>query len=142
MSTEDNKTLVRRFFQEFWEQKTLAVLDELMAANHVDHTPGSPPGLPPSPDGYRQFASVFFAAFPDLGFTIEDMVAEGDEVVTRWSSHATHSGTFLGIPPTGKATSVTGITISRIVGGKIVETWTNFDMLGLLQQIGAIPAPG
>ena len=142
MSTEDNKALVHRFFQEFWDQKNLAVADELLAATHVDHTPGSPPGLPPGPEGFKQFASVYFAAFPDLRLTIEDMVAEGDKVVTRWTSHATHTGNLFGIPPTGKSTSITGITISRLAGGKAVETWTNFDMLGLLQQIGAIPAPG
>lgn len=142
MSTEDNKALSRRFFQEFWDQKNLSVADELMATDHVDHTPGSPPGLPPGPEGFKQFASVYFAAFPDLRLTIEDMVAEGDEVVTRWTSHATHTGNFIGIPPTGKSTSITGITINRIVEGKAVETWTNFDMLGLLQQLGVVPAPG
>ena len=142
MSTEDNKALVRRFFQEFWNQKNLAIADELLAANFVDHTPGSPPGLPPGPEGFKQFASVYFTAFPDLRLTIEEMVAEGDEVVTRWTSHATHSGNFIGIPPTGKSTSITGITINRIVEGKAVETWTNFDMLGLLQQLGVVPAPG
>ena len=142
MSTEDNKALTRRFFQEFWDQKNLSVADELMATDHVDHTPGSPPGLPPGPEGFKQFASVYFAAFPDLRLTIEDMVAEGDEVVTRWTSHATHTGNFIGIPPTGKSASITGITINCIVEGKSVETWTNFDMLGLLQQLGVVPAPG
>lgn len=142
MSIEDNKALARRFFQEFWDQKNLVVANELIAATHVDHTPGSPPALPPGPEGFKQFASIYFAAFPDLRLTIEDMVAEGDTVVTRWTSHATHAGNLMGIPPTGKSTTVTGITINRIAGGKAVETWTNFDMLGLLQQIGAIPAMG
>lgn len=141
MSTEDNKALARRFFKEFWDQKNLAAADELMAANHVDHTPGSPP-LPPGPEGFKQFGSVYFKAFPDLHLTIEDMVAEGDTVTTRWTTHATHTGELMGIPPTGKSITVTGITITRMAGGKAVETWTNFDMLGLLQQIGAIPAMG
>lgn len=142
MSTEDNKTLSRRLFQEFWDQKNLAVADELMAANHVDHTPGSPPGLPPGPEGLKQFASVYFTAFPDLRITIEEMVAEGDKVVTRWATRATHKGDLMGIPPTGKQLTITGISIDRIAGGKIAETWTNFDALGMLQQVGVVPAMG
>ncbi len=96
MSTQDNKALARRFFEEFWDQKNLAVADELMAANHVDHTPGSPPGLPPGPAGFKQFASVYFTAFPNLRITIDDQVAEGDTVVTRWTSHGTNTGSLFG----------------------------------------------
>src|SRR5258708_11476429 len=120
MSTEDNKALTRRFFQEFWDQKNLSVADELLAADHVDHTPGSPPGLPPGPEGFKQFASVYFAAFPDLRLTIEDIVAEGAEVVTRWTSHATHTGNFIGIAPTRQSTSITCITIIPIGEGQAV----------------------
>lgn len=141
MSAEENKALSRRFFKEFWDQKNLAVADELLAPNHLDHTPGSPP-LPPGPEGFKQFASVFMTAFPDLRLTIDDQVAEGDRVVTRWTSSGTHTGSLMGIPPTGKPIIVTGITINQIVGGKATETWTNFDMLGLLQQIGVVPAMG
>src|SRR5712692_10079941 len=118
MSAEDNKALARRFFEEFWDQKNLAVADELLDAHHVDHTPGSPPGLPTGPEGFKQFGSVYFAAFPDLRLTIEDMVAEGDGVVTRWTSRGTHAGNLFGIPPTGKSTTTTGITITRFAGGK------------------------
>ena len=142
MSTEENKALNRRFFEEFWDQKNLAVADELLAPNYVDHTPGSPPGLPPGPEGFKQFASVFMTAFPDLRLTLEDQIAEGDTVVTRWTSYGTHTGSLMGIPPTGKSITVTGITITRIPDGKATETWTNFDMLGLLQQIGVVPAMG
>jgi steroid delta-isomerase-like uncharacterized protein len=141
MSTEDNKALVRRFFMEFWDQHNLAVADELMTSNHTDHTPGSPP-LPPGPEGFKQFGAVYFKAFPDLRLTIDDMVAEGDRVTTRWTSHGTNTGELMGMPPTGKSITVTGITINRIAGGKADETWTNFDMLGLLQQVGVIPAMG
>src|SRR6266566_7237188 len=142
MSTEDNKALNRRLFQEFWDQKNLAVADELLAANHVDHTPGSPPGLPPGPEGFKQFASVYFTAFPDLRITIDDMVAEGDTVVTRWTAQGTNTGSLFGMPATNKSATVTGITIYRIAGGKIVETWTNFDGLGMMQQLGVVPAMG
>src|SRR5947209_9301219 len=123
MSAEENKALNHRFFEEFWDQKNLAVADELMAPDHVNHTAGSPPGLPPGPEGFKQFASVYFTAFPDLRITIDDLVAEGDKVVTRWTTRATHKGDLMGIPPTSKQVTITGITIDRIDGGKIVETW-------------------
>ena len=142
MSTEENKVLGRRFFQEFWIQKNLAVADELLAANFVDHTPGSPPGLPPGPEGHKQFGSLYFAAFPDIRATIEDMVVEGDRVVTRWRVQGTNTGSLFGMPATNKSATLTGITISRLVNGKVVETWTNFDTLGMLQQLGVVPAPG
>src|SRR5712692_1179231 len=142
MSTEANKALAHRFFEEFWNQKNLAVADELMAAHHVDHTPGSPPGLPPGPAGFKQFGSAYFAAFPDLRTTVEDQVAEGDKVVTRWTSHGTNTGSLFGMPATNKSANITGITINHFVGGKSVETWTNFDMLGMLQQLGVAPMPG
>jgi steroid delta-isomerase-like uncharacterized protein len=142
MSAEDNKALSRRLFREFWDQKNLAVADELLAADHTDHTPGSPPGLPPGPEGIKQFASVYFTAFPDLRVTIEDQVAEGERVVTRWTSYGTNSGSLFGMPATNRSATITGITIDRFAGGKIVETWTNFDNLGMLQQLGVVPAPG
>jgi predicted ester cyclase len=140
MSAQDNKALAHRFFEEFWDQKNLAVADELLAANHVDHTPGSPPGLPPGPAGFKQFGSVYFTAFPDLYITIDGQVAEGEMVVTRWTSHGTNTGGLFGMPATNKSATITGITISRIVDGKAVETWTNFDNLGMLQQLGVIPS--
>jgi steroid delta-isomerase-like uncharacterized protein len=142
MSAEENKTLVRRFFQEFWDQKNVAVADDFIAANHVDHTPGSPPGLPPGPEGFKQFASVYFTAFPDLRITIEDQIAEGDKVVTRWTTHGTNTGSLFGMPATNKSAIITGITVDHMVDGKTVETWTNFDALGMLQQLGVVPAPG
>lgn len=141
MSAEDNKAVSRRLFQEFWDQKNLAVADELLAANHADHTPGSPP-LPPGPEGVKQFASFYFTAFPDIRITIEELVAEGDRVVTRWTARGTNSGSLFGMPATNKSATITGITIDRLAGGKIVETWTNFDNLGMLQQLGVIPSMG
>src|SRR5438876_3965135 len=103
MSTEENKALSRRLLQEFWDQKNVAVADELIAANHVEHTPGSPPGLPPGPEGLKQFASVYFTAFPDLRLTIDDLVAEGDKMVTRWMAHGTNTGSLFGMPATNKS---------------------------------------
>ena len=142
MSAEDTKALCRRFFQEFWIQKNLAVADELLATNFVDHTPGSPPGLPPGPAGHKQFAVLYFTAFPDIRATIEDMVAQGDKVVIRWSVQGTNTGSLFGMPTTGKSATITGITIDRIAEGKLVESWDELDQLGMLQQLGVIPAPG
>ena len=142
MSAEDNKALCRLFFQGFWIQKNLAVADELLAANFVDHTPGSPPGLPPGPAGHKQFASLYFTAFPDIRATIEDMVAEGDKVVIRWRVQGTNTGSLFGMPATNKSATFTGITINRVASDKIAEQWVNFDALGMMQQLGLLPAPG
>lgn len=142
MSTEQNKALARRFIEEIWNQKNLAVAKELMAATYVFHTPGSPPGLPPGPEGFQQFASAFFTAFPDVHTSIKDQLAEGDKVVTRWTSRGTNTGSLFGMPATGKSATITGITIDRITDGKIVESWDELDQLGMLQQLGVIPVRG
>jgi predicted ester cyclase len=140
MSTEDNKALVRRFFEDGWNKQNLALVDELLSADYVDHN--LPPGFPPTRDGFKQSASTYWSGFPDGRIEIEDQVAEGDTVVTRWSGRATHTGEFMQIAPTGKQVAVDGITINRVAGGKFVETWLQFDRLGLLQQLGVVPAPG
>jgi len=94
------------------------------------------------PEEFKQFLSLYLTAFPDARFTVEDDLAEGDLVVSRSTLCGTHQGEFMGIPPTGKPVTVTGIAIDRIVGGKFVEGWLNFDALGMLHQLGVIPAPG
>ena len=139
MSTEENKAIARRIQEEFWDQKNLGVADELLAPTYVDHVAGSPPGVPPGPGGYKQSASAYFTAFPDVHITVEHQIAEGDMVVTRWKSHATHTGSLFGMPATNKSTSVTGITIDHIVNGKLVESWTEFDNLGSMQKLGVAP---
>jgi steroid delta-isomerase-like uncharacterized protein len=141
MSTEQNKALARRFIEEIWNQKNLALARELIAATYVFHTPGSPPGLPPGPEGFHQFASAFLTAFPDVHTSIEDQLAEGDKVVTRWTSRGTNTGSLFGMPTTGKSATITGITIDRFAEGKIVESWDELDQLGMLQQLGVIPVP-
>jgi predicted ester cyclase len=140
MSTEENKALVRRFFEDGWNKQNLALVDELLSADYVDHD--LPPGFPPTRDGFKQSASMYWSGFPDGRLEIEDQVAEGDRVVTRWSGRATHTGEFMQIAPTGKQVAVAGITINRVAGGKLVENWLQFDRLGLLQQLGVVPAPG
>jgi len=139
MSIEENKALVRRFLEEM-NKKNLAVVDELYAANFVGHLAGMEDVR--GPEGLKQLVTGFLTAFPDLHRVIEDLVAEGDKVVARLTVTGTHKGDFQGIAPTGKQATVTVIVIFRIVGGKIVETWELIDMLGVMQQIGAIPTPG
>ena len=96
--------------------------------------------LPPGPESFKQFVSSYLSAFPDLHYTIEDQIAEGDRVVTRWTAVGTHKGELMGIPPTGQQAVVTGITINRFVGEKVVEGWNNWDGLGMMQQLGVVPA--
>jgi steroid delta-isomerase-like uncharacterized protein len=139
MSTEDNKALVRRLYEEVLNQGKLALVDELVAPDFVYHNASTTiQGREP----YKQFLSMYRTASPDLHFTIEDEVTEGDKVVTRYTARGTHLRQFMGIPPTSKQVTVTGIAISRIGSGKVIEEWANADELGLLQQIGAIPTPG
>jgi steroid delta-isomerase-like uncharacterized protein len=138
MSTQDNKTLVRRWYEDF-NQRNLTIVDELFTPDYVYH---NPPTTLHGPEEFKQFLSLYLTAFPDARFTVEDDLAEGDRVASRATLRGTHQGEFMGIPPTGKPVTVTGIAIDRIVGGKFVEGWLNFAALGMLQQLGVIPAPG
>ena len=138
--SEQNKVLVRHAVEEVWNGRNFANLSAFVAGDIVIHAT-----LPESeihgPEGIEQFYGALHHAFPDLHFTIEDQIAEGDRVVTRWTATGTHTGEFQGIPPTGAQFKLAGIDIDRIAGGKVVECWPNADELGLLQQLGALPAP-
>lgn len=140
MSTEENKAILRRFFEEVGYKGNIAAADELFAADVVDHT--APPGQAAGLEGVKHNLSMFRTAFPDVHLAIEDMIAEGDRVVARYTARATQIGEFFGIPATGKQVNVTGISISRIAGGKIVEQWGNQDDLGMMQQLGVVPPMG
>jgi steroid delta-isomerase-like uncharacterized protein len=137
MSTDENKALVRREYEQGVNQGDFDVRDGVLASSYVGHFPGLPPiqGI----EAFKQFTSAFFTAFPDLHTTIEDLIAEGDKVAVRQTWRGTHSGNFLGIPPTGKQVIFTSLEIYRAAGGKLAEEWVELDMLGLLQQLGAIP---
>jgi steroid delta-isomerase-like uncharacterized protein len=137
MSVEENKAIFRRIVEEGFNKGNLAIVDELVATNHVNHSDNVH-----GPEEYKQFITMYRTAFPDLHMTIEDQIAEGDKVVNRWTSRGTHKGELMGIPPTGKQTTVTGMYVARIIGGKIVEEWGNLDALGMMQQIGVVPPPG
>jgi predicted ester cyclase len=132
MSVEENKAIFRRMIEELWNEKRLAVADELFAS---DATSPTVPQLPRGPEGVKQVASMFLAAFPDLQISIDYMVAEGDRVFGRLTERATHKGTFFGIAPTDKQVQFTEMGILRIENGKVVESWYDVDMMGLMQQI-------
>jgi steroid delta-isomerase-like uncharacterized protein len=133
---EENKALVRRCIEEV-DKGNWAIFDELLVRDYVYHQPGRPKPL--TREESEQFMRSVRAAFPDGRVTIEDMIAEGDKVVTRYTSCGTHKGEFMGIPATGKKVALTGIVISRIAKGKIAEEWEEFDALGFMVQLGAIP---
>jgi steroid delta-isomerase-like uncharacterized protein len=142
MSKEENKAVLRREVEELYNHTgNLDVVEEIFSPDYVSHEPTSEEvrGI----EGARQFAATFRKAFPDLENTIEDMVAEGDKVVMRFRGSGTHEGetTEAFGPPTGKRMEITGITIKRLSDGKIVEAWTNFDALGMMQQLGVIAPP-
>jgi len=141
MLSDTNKTVSRRFLEEVWNKGNMAVLNEIIANDHVNSGPGTLPGLPTGPEGSKQLVTVYLNAFPDVHFTIDEQIAEGDKVVTRWTAHGTHKGELVGIPATGKSSTVTGINVDRIVNGKIVESWGIFDQFGMMQQLGVIPMP-
>jgi steroid delta-isomerase-like uncharacterized protein len=135
----DNKEIVRRLATEPWTGN-FDVIDELVADDYVGHDPAMPEPTR-GPEGVKQFVNQYLVAYPDASLTVEEQIAEGDYVATRWSARGTQKGDLMGISATGKQVTVTGMTISRIAGGKVAEEWTNWDTLGMLQQLGAVPAP-
>jgi predicted ester cyclase len=139
MSTEDNKALYRRWFEEVVSAGNLTVADELLAPNYVLHFPGMPG--PVDHEGHKNLVRMFQAAFPDWRETVEDVIAEGDKVVIRVTGTGTHEGEFQGIPPSHARVTATGIGIGRIQNSRIAEAWAAYDALGLMQQLGVIPAP-
>ena len=141
MSVEDNKALYRRWIEEGFVKKNVnAAVEEYIHPNAIDHT--APPGTPPGPEGTKQQLRNYFTAFPDLRPTITDLISEGDKVVALITFEGTHKGPFMGIPPTGKRTTTSGIDVARISNGKFVEHWFQADFVGLLQQLGALPGLG
>jgi steroid delta-isomerase-like uncharacterized protein len=138
MSVEQNKALVRKNLDLLNNKQLDAALEQL-CASFEDHA--VQPRTPAGPEGVKIFFTMAYSAFPDMHGTLEDLVAEGDKVVTRNTLRATHSGTFLGIPPTGKQVEFSLIDIYRLVNGKIAAHWGLTDMLGLMQQLGIVPPP-
>ena len=135
--TEANKALTLRYWEEVANKGNLDLIEEICAPDYVCHEVDQDIR---GPEGVRQFIFMLRAAFPDLHVTVEDVIAEGDKIVQRWTGRGTHQGELMGIPPTGNRVSVAGITISRFKDGKVSEEWEVYDMMGMMQQLGVIPS--
>ncbi len=141
MSTEQNKALVRQMVEEIFNRGNISRADEFLSPDFVEHEE-LPPGIPQGREGVKQLTTMMRNAFPDFKATIEDIIAEGDKVVIRMTWSGTQKGEFMGVPPTGKSVSFGVLDIIRVAGGKFVEHWGQMDSMGMMQQLGAIPAPG
>jgi len=137
--SEENKALARRQLEEVFNKHNPGAVDEFYAPDFVNHN--APPGMPNDREGVKAIAAMYLGAFPDVKVTSDFQLAEGDKVVMRWTGTGTHTGELMGIPATGKRIEMTGISIQRIAGGKIVEEWVESDQMGLMQQLGVVPAP-
>jgi steroid delta-isomerase-like uncharacterized protein len=138
MSVEQSKAVVRRCFEEL-DRQSLDFLDELCTPGYRVHFPGTPE--PMGSEASKPVWSQYFVAFPDLRHTVEDLFAEDDRVVLRMRIRGTHTGEFMGLPPTGRTIALSSINVLRCAGGKVAEQWIEYDALGMLQQLGAIPSP-
>ena len=141
MSTEQNKALARQMVEEIFNRGNIGRADEFLTPDFVEREE-LPPGIPRDREGVKQLTAMLHGAFPDFRATIDDMVAEGDKVVMRMTWRGTHKGEFMGIPPTGKSVSFGEISILRFAEGMNAEFWGQTDSMGMMQQLGVIPAPG
>ncbi len=139
---EENKALADRFHMDVFQEENLNVADEILSPDFVWHGALGPGEDQRGPEGTKEVASAVIGAFPDRRITHEDIIAEGDKVLIRWSLSGTHQGELMGIPATGRRVTVTGFDLFRIEGGKIVEMWQEADQLGMMQQLGVVPEPG
>jgi len=137
MNTDQNKITYRRFIQEVFNEGRLESVDELLSPAYQFHD--APPGTPEGREGVKQVVSTFRTAFPDLQINIDDQIAEGDRVASRMTMRGTHKGVIFGISGTGKTVTMTGLTWVRIVGGRLAESWVRNDIVGLMNQLGALP---
>lgn len=137
----ENAKLMSRIPEEVFSKGNLAAVDELFAADHIEHVP-LPPEIPAGIPGLKQYVTQLRAAFPDFNYTINDTVEEGDTVVQRLTGRGTMKGDFLGMSASGKSATWEEFHMSRVANGKLVEHWANLDQMGMLQQLGFIPSPG
>jgi predicted ester cyclase len=138
--TTDTEKMVERIPLEVFNNGNFGLLDEILATDYVDHV--LQPGLPPTREGLKQFATALKTAFPDFRYTIEDYFESGDRIVQRLTASGTMKGDFLGMPATGKRATWTEIHIGRVANGRVAEHWGVIDQLGMLVQLGIVPAPG
>jgi predicted ester cyclase len=142
MTAEENKALVRRLLEEGFSKGNTDVVDEVLDPNFVCYDPNSEAGEVRGAQTIKAEIEWFRNALPDLTYTVEDQITEGDKVATRYKVSGTHQGEFFGVPPTGERVQMTGIMIDCFEGGKMVEEWPEYDLLGVMRQLGAVPAPG
>jgi steroid delta-isomerase-like uncharacterized protein len=140
MTPQENKQFMQRFIEEVINQKNVQAIDELVIEDFVEHIPF--PGQGPGREGLRYAVAIMLSAFPDTHWTVDEQIAEGEKVVTRFTMSGTHQGDFLGIPPTGRLIQVWGIVIDVVREGKFAESRIIMDMPGLMQQLGVFPPPG
>jgi steroid delta-isomerase-like uncharacterized protein len=138
-TTEENKTIIRRMTEEFYNQGNVETAEQFFADTYVHHDPASPQVR--DRDGLKANLRAFLAGCPDLHITTDQLLAEGDMVTKRWTYHATHTSDLSGLPPTGKRITMSGLELFRLADGKIVESWLGYDNLSLMQQLGVIPTP-
>ena len=141
MSAEQNKAVVRRFIEEVFNQGNTEVAEEVLAPGYAHHDPATA-DLGSGVEGLEKMVGFYREAFPDFEIRVDDQIATDDRVVERWTGRGTHRGTLMGIPATGTNITASGISIHRLEGGRIAETWTVFDTAGMLRQLGAMPASG
>lgn len=137
----DNKAVVRRLYEEVWNKRKLEVINEIISPSHAlqaSNIFGSSIG----PEAYKHNVLLFFAGYPDLHWTIEDTIAETDKVVACWTISGTHKGDYMGVPATNKKISVDGMTVHHITDGKIMDSYVSWDIWGMMQQLGVVPALG
>jgi len=139
-SADENRRVVRRVVDEAWNSGNVAVIDELLSPDYVLHIPSREEGV--DREGYRVAINMYRAALSEFRLAIDEMIVNEDRVITRWTISGTHRGPYMGLTPTDKPITLAGISIRRIEGGKIAEEWVASDMLGLMQQMGAVPVPG
>lgn len=137
--SEQNKALVRRLYEDIVNGRNMEKSRELCPPDYVHHDPSLPGGNIQGLDNYLHTIAFFFTAFPDLHITVEEVIADEEKVATRWTWTGTHQGDLMGMPPTGKTVSVPAISIHRVANGQLAEGWVNFDAMGLMRQLGAIP---
>jgi steroid delta-isomerase-like uncharacterized protein len=141
MSAEESKATMRRYLDVFEQGNNLDILDELLAPDYINHTPATP-DLPTGPEGVKGVVTMFRSAMPDLRVIVQDMIAEGDKVATRYTLEGTHRGELFGVPPSGQRLSIKSISVERVLEGKIREHWRVTDSLDMMQQLGVVPEPG
>ena len=137
MSIAKNKAIVRRYFEDCLNQGKMETIDELISPTYVSHYPAGY-DLGGGPDDVKQIVSSVRRGFPNVHFTIEDFVSQGEKVAARWTFHGTHNGNFMGVAPTGREVVVAGVAVYRLADEKIEEVWLSWDVFGLFKQLGVL----